>query len=63
MSVRISIVSGEKQTSLDDDAGVIRSTLNFLMESIAGECIISEVSFLVSFLPAVKQSSKHHKLL
>lgn len=39
MSVRVSVVSGEKQTSLDDDTGVIDLTLNFLIEGIAGEYI------------------------
>lgn len=39
MSVKISAVSGEKQTSLDDDEGVIYLTLNFLIEGVSGECI------------------------
>lgn len=37
MLVRISsVVSGEKQTSLADDAGVIGQTLNFLIGGISG---------------------------
>lgn len=36
MSVKISAVSGEKQTSLDDDAGVIYLTLNFLIDVLLG---------------------------
>lgn len=36
-SLKVSVDSGEKQTSLDGDAGVIDQALNFLLKAVSRE--------------------------